>query len=47
MSTKYTQAFKQQAIQKALNRDHDVKFDVISNALGVANSTPNLESFAR
>ena len=39
MSTKYTKAFKQQAVQKALNRGHDVKFDVISNALGVANST--------
>lgn len=39
MSTKYTHAFKQQAVQKALNRGHDVRFDTIASALCIANST--------
>lgn len=39
MRTKFTQAFRQQAVEKALSRGHGVTFHAIADALGVAHST--------
>lgn len=39
MSTKFTQAFKQQAVEKALRRDPSVSFHAVANMLGIGHST--------
>jgi transposase len=39
MSSKYTQAFKQQAVEKALRHGNTVTLQVTAAALGIARST--------
>lgn len=39
MSMKFTQAFKQQAVEKALRRGHGVTFPAVVDTLGIAQST--------
>lgn len=39
MRTKFTQAFRLQAVEKALSRGHGVTFHAIADSLGVAHST--------